>query len=101
MQGWYSQGRYILTKDGTYSTNERYLSIVGQRPKMETTKLVWISMALPKHRFVVWLAMQGRLLTQERLIRLHIQGDDTSYYLCDAKVLETNAHLFVDCTWII
>ncbi|KAH0710393.1 hypothetical protein KY290_012418 [Solanum tuberosum] len=99
MQGWYSQGRYNLTSNGTYSITRSYLVIIGHRPQMRTADLVWTAMAIPKHRFMVWLAIQGRLLTQERKQKLHIQVDDTDCFLCEEKVMETNVHLFETCKW--
>ncbi|KAH0723423.1 hypothetical protein KY289_006467 [Solanum tuberosum] len=100
MHGWYSQGRYILTSNGTYSITRSYLAIIGHRPQMRITDLVWNAVAIPKHRFMVWLAIQGRLLTQERKQKLHIQVDDSDCCLCEEKVMETNVHLFETCKWI-
>ncbi|XP_049406369.1 uncharacterized protein LOC125870045 [Solanum stenotomum] len=99
MKGWYCQGRYMLTKNGTYSITRSYLAIKGQRQQLETADLVWTAVALPKHRFMVWLAIQGRLLTQERKLKLHIQVDDTECCLCEEKVMETTKHLFEECKW--
>ncbi|KAH0686380.1 hypothetical protein KY284_016933 [Solanum tuberosum] len=56
-------------------------------------------MAMPKHRFMTWLAVQGRLLTHERKLRLQIQVEDTACCLCEGKVMETNVHHFEDCKW--
>ncbi|XP_049368638.1 uncharacterized protein LOC125833517 [Solanum verrucosum] len=89
----------MLTKNGTYSITRSYLAIKGQRQQLETADLVWTVVALPKHRFMVWLAIQGRLLTQERKLRLHIQVDDTKCCLCEEKVMETTKHLFEECKW--
>lgn len=66
---------------------------------MRTADLVWTSMTLPKHRFMMWLAVQARLLTHERKIRLHIQVDDTERFLSDEKVIETTVHLYEECKW--
>ncbi|XP_069151115.1 uncharacterized protein [Solanum lycopersicum] len=55
-------------------------------------------MALPRHRFLVWLAVHARLLTQEMKMRLHIQDDENDCCLCDEQV-ETNSHLFEHCRW--
>jgi len=100
MQSWYNQGRYMLTLNGTYSISKSYLAIIGYKPTWKLAALVWTSMALPKHRFLMWLAVQGRLLTQERKLRLQIQVDDTECCLCAEKVMETNDHLFEKCKWI-
>lgn len=56
-------------------------------------------MAIPKHSLMTWLVVQGRSLTQERKLKLQIQVEDTAYYLCEEKVMETNNHLFEDFNW--
>ncbi|WMV27629.1 hypothetical protein MTR67_021014 [Solanum verrucosum] len=78
---------------------DSYLAIIGQRPKLKNAELIWTSMALPRHRFFVWLVVHGRLLTQERKVSLHIQDDETDYCLCNEQVMETNSHLFEHCRW--
>ncbi|KAK4717695.1 hypothetical protein R3W88_016033 [Solanum pinnatisectum] len=101
MQGWYNQGRYLLTQSGNYSITRSYLALMGYRPKMRTAELIWTSMSLPKHRFMVWLAVQGRLLTQERKVRMNIPVEDVACCLCDEQVMETTVHLFEECKWTL
>jgi len=101
MQGWYNQGRYMLTQSGNYSITRSYLALMGYRPKMGTAELIWTSMALPKHRFMVWLAVQGRLLTQERKVRMNIPVEDVACCMCDEQVMETTVHLFEECKWTL
>ena len=43
--------------------------------------------------------MQGRFLTEERKLRLHIQVDDTECCLCEERVMETTRDLFEVCNW--
>lgn len=38
---------------------------------MKIVELVWPVVAPPKHKFIVWFTVQGRLITQERKLRLH------------------------------
>ncbi|KAM3219263.1 hypothetical protein P3L10_023794 [Capsicum annuum] len=69
---------------------------------MRVAELIWTSVALPKHRFIVWLEVQGRLLTRERNKRLNIPADNANAdcCLCEANEIETKIHLFVECSWI-
>ncbi|WMV44651.1 hypothetical protein MTR67_038036 [Solanum verrucosum] len=97
MQGWYNHRRYMLIQTGKYSITKSYQALMGPKPRWNIVELVWTSMAMPKHRFMTWLAVQGRLLTQERKLRLQIQEEDTAGCLCEEKVMETNVHLFEDC----
>ncbi|KAK4709033.1 hypothetical protein R3W88_029958 [Solanum pinnatisectum] len=52
----------------------------------------------PKHRFIVSLANQNRLLTKDRLIRLNIPVNNLLCGLCSRDQLETPTHLFVECS---
>ncbi|WMV38625.1 hypothetical protein MTR67_032010, partial [Solanum verrucosum] len=63
MQGWYNHRRYMLTQTGKYSITKSYQALMGTKPRWNIAELVWTSMAIPKHRFMTWLAVQGRLLT--------------------------------------
>ncbi|XP_015161941.1 uncharacterized protein [Solanum tuberosum] len=69
---------------------------------MEVAELVWNSVSLPRQRFIMWLAMQNKLLTKDRLLSMNIQVDDMNCCLCQAAVLvETNTHLFVECEYAV
>ncbi|XP_060178152.1 uncharacterized protein LOC132608097 [Lycium barbarum] len=97
MQHWYRQGQYLLAGNGKYSISRSYLDLIGTRTKWETAELIWNSVSPPKHRFIMWLAVQQRLLTKARLLHLHIPIEDASCCLCQEQVVETSQHLFVDC----
>nr|XP_016463101.1 PREDICTED: uncharacterized protein LOC107786164 [Nicotiana tabacum] len=99
MQEWYVQGRYVLTVNGEYSITRSYLDIIGSHSRMRIAELVWTAMAQPRHRFIMWLAIHGRLLTRERLLKLQIPVENMYCCLCDAQVMETNTHLFGECDW--
>ncbi|XP_060195301.1 uncharacterized protein LOC132624556 [Lycium barbarum] len=99
MISWYSHDRYCLTSNGKYSVTRGYLALLGDRPKMADADLIWSKILLPKHRVVVWLAVQQRLLTRTRLNRLGIECEDDMCVLCDAQKQEDAVHLFVDCDW--
>lgn len=75
MINWYTNGRYILTYSGFYSITSSYNTLIGAHIRCRIDDLVWTAVAQPKHRFVLWLAVQGRLLTKARLIYLNISID--------------------------
>ncbi|XP_074267225.1 uncharacterized protein LOC141590543 [Silene latifolia] len=54
----------------------------------------WI---LPKHRFIGWLMVQQRLLTQDRLIRMNILQSNLCF-LCGVAP-EDHSHLFFLCKY--
>ncbi|XP_075080005.1 uncharacterized protein LOC142165327 [Nicotiana tabacum] len=47
----------------------------------------------------MWLAVQGRLLTKERMLTLGLQCKNTTCVLCDGVGMESAMHLFSDCVW--
>ncbi|XP_074267197.1 uncharacterized protein LOC141590507 [Silene latifolia] len=52
---------------------------------------------IPKHRFIGWLMVQQRLLTQDRLIRMHILQSNICF-LCGVAP-EDHPHLFFLCKY--
>ena len=63
--------------------------------KVNWARVVWESWALPKHSFVLWLAVKGRLKTKDRLI---FALDDPDCNLCRCEI-ESHEHLFFECNW--
>ncbi|KAK4721246.1 hypothetical protein R3W88_011479 [Solanum pinnatisectum] len=57
-------------------------------------------MMLPKHRMILWIASQNRILTKERVNRLNISVDDLTCCLCEEDEIETQTHLFAKRGWI-
>ncbi|KAK4713181.1 hypothetical protein R3W88_019088 [Solanum pinnatisectum] len=100
MQYWYTRGQFNLTAIGEYSITSGYLALLGNREKLLTSELIWNSVSLPRQRFIMWLAIQKRLLTKERLKHMNIQVATTECCLCQEAVLKTNKHLFVECEYI-
>ncbi|XP_060201918.1 uncharacterized protein LOC132630355 [Lycium barbarum] len=100
MINWYSRGQYKLAPKGEYSVSCSYATMLGTMTKLKEADLIWSSVLLPRQRVVVWLVYKDRLLTKERMTRLHMQVDDSCCCLCDAQVDETHNHLFANCRWI-
>jgi len=59
------------------------------------SQVVWEQWSLPKHNFILWLAVLGRLRTRDRLQFLPI---DPTCAFCRCEE-ETHAHLFFSCNW--
>lgn len=68
--------------------------------RLKEVDLIWSKAMQPKHRFIVWLANQNKVLTKKRLQRLHIPVADNICYLCDEGKAKNPQHLFVECAWI-
>jgi hypothetical protein len=61
--------------------------------------MVWFSLAIPKHAFIMWLAIKDRLLivTGERLLKMGYKGEVQCSF-CHSYV-ETRDHLFFECSF--
>ena len=100
MQYWYTQGQFNLTANGKYSITSGYNALIGKQEKLEVAKLVWNSIVLPKQRLFLWLAMQNRLLTKDRLINMGVAIEYSRCCLCQNGMIESHKHLFVECDYV-
>lgn len=64
-------------------------------PVVEWFHLVWFSNLIPKHSFILWLAIRRKLLTQDRR-QLWQVGDDDSCPFCKGQK-DSVDHLFFKC----
>ena len=56
---------------------------------------MWFSQCTPKHGFILWLAIQGKLLTQDRMLAWY-QGVDLKCSMCNS-CMDSHLHLFFEC----
>ena len=92
MKHWYTQGQFNLTGTGKFSITSAYNELKGDKEKLEIAELIWNSVSMPKQRFIMWLVIQNRLLTKERLLRLNIHVEDSSCCMCQYSTMETSNH---------
>jgi len=62
---------------------------------VQWSRVVWEPWSLPKHSFILWLAIIGKLRTRDRLQFLPI---DPTCAFCRCEE-ESHAHLFFSCHW--
>jgi hypothetical protein len=60
-------------------------------------KLMWFPLAIPKQAFILWLVMQDRLLTGDRLCKMGYKGNVQCVY-CHNQI-ESMEHLFFECSF--
>ena len=100
-----SQDRILwaLAKDGNYSVKEGY-KILQQNISHKVTcrdfSFCWNHIVLPKVGCFTWLALKHRILTSDRLTRLHI-ASSFNYFFCDEweesmDHLLSHAHLLIN-----
>lgn len=81
----------------SFSTKGTWLSIREKYQECHWHKAVWFKGATPKFAFIVWIAIQGRLSTGERM-KMWNENVDTTCVLCQ-EPLETRDHLFFECSY--
>ena len=74
-----------ITKDGNcvkYTVNRSWKDWRHNGDKVLWCDVVWFSHCTPKHSFIPWLAILGRLATQDRLVKWY-PGKQVSCPLCE------------------
>ncbi|XP_056688383.1 uncharacterized protein [Spinacia oleracea] len=93
---WIGKG-YALQKRCSNWCTLRQKKIIGAKPLIHWDSMVWNRMNIPKHIFICWLAVQGRLQTTAKLARIGVCASATCL-LC-GQFDEDHAHLFFDCPY--
>ncbi|XP_022014521.1 uncharacterized protein LOC110914018 [Helianthus annuus] len=80
-----------------FCTSEVYKDLCVHRQSVQWAKVMWFSQSIPRHAFILWLAYQVRLLTQDRLDRWEVRSD----LLCPFCQLQMDSHyhLFFECDY--
>ncbi|GKD90071.1 RNA-directed DNA polymerase, eukaryota, reverse transcriptase zinc-binding domain protein, partial [Tanacetum coccineum] len=63
--------------------------------KVDWHLLVWFAQSIPRHAFVTWLAIHGRLMTQDKLM-MRKANEDLKCALCN-QCSDSHNHLFFTC----
>lgn len=82
-------------RSSTFSVRKMYLAFTGQHQKVPWAKMICQNSAPPKHIFISWLLLNGRMATCSYVQKFGIQVD-SSCCLCK-KEQETVDHLFFQC----
>ncbi|GKD48256.1 reverse transcriptase zinc-binding domain-containing protein [Tanacetum coccineum] len=90
---WYTNDR----KSVNYSTNKAWKDWRNTSDKVSWHDFVWFSNCTRKHSFIMWMAVQGRLTTQDRLLKWY-HYKQVACLFCDSCPESLN-HLFFECTY--
>lgn len=84
-------------KKKNFSVNEVWKVMKDNYPKVIWVNHVWFTQCVPRHSFILWMAVKGRLKTQDRISRwLNIQ--DMSCPFCNG-CKDSHSHLFFSCNF--
>ncbi|GJY19772.1 RNA-directed DNA polymerase, eukaryota, reverse transcriptase zinc-binding domain protein [Tanacetum coccineum] len=89
-----------ITNEGRmvkYSTRRVWFDLSEKEDEVIWKGLVWYTHCIPKHAFILWLAINGRLATQDRVSKWYLERI-MSCALCK-KCLDSHRHLFFECNY--
>ncbi|KAL0290467.1 UNVERIFIED_CONTAM: hypothetical protein Sradi_7049900 [Sesamum radiatum] len=86
----------INWKSGQFTTQSVYALLQPPSPRVFWHQLLGGKFKIPRHDFILWLAILGRLTTMDRL---WAQNLDRGCVLCGGNEVESHSHLFFDCSF--
>ncbi|GJT20143.1 RNA-directed DNA polymerase, eukaryota, reverse transcriptase zinc-binding domain protein [Tanacetum coccineum] len=81
-----------------FSTSQAWETLKEELPVVHWRHVVWYSQLIPRHAFILWLAIQGKLLTQDRMEKWQNVAD-LKCALCN-QCADSHDHLFFKGVWI-
>ncbi|GFZ14571.1 hypothetical protein Acr_24g0007610 [Actinidia rufa] len=78
---------------GSFNVKACYDFFRNKGTNLYWTKIIWHSSIMPKHSFILWLGLKGKLLTRDRMAEYI---EDTSCVLCGYP-MESQDQLFFHC----
>uniref|UniRef100_A0A251VNU9 Putative RNA-directed DNA polymerase, eukaryota, Reverse transcriptase zinc-binding domain protein n=1 Tax=Helianthus annuus TaxID=4232 RepID=A0A251VNU9_HELAN len=94
----------LLWRDGDdfdeVTTSGVWNSIRYRSPEVEWGSLVWFAQCIPRHAFLMWLIMRGKLLTQDKILQWGIERRKNMNMMCCMLCYQNNdshSHLFFEC----
>lgn len=80
-----------------YKTSLIYWKLKGDEPSVPWAKVVWSTLGIPKHNFLMWLFVLNRCPTRDRLRSWGLAVDSVCL-LCNLEE-ESRDHLFFRCAY--
>ncbi|GJS26786.1 RNA-directed DNA polymerase, eukaryota, reverse transcriptase zinc-binding domain protein [Tanacetum coccineum] len=84
-------------KELNFSTKIAWISLRDNGPQVHWNHVVWFSQYNPRQAFILWLAMQKKLMTQDRILKWQ-QGVILKCPLCNICA-DNHEHLFFNCSY--
>ena len=85
---------WIPSTTGGFVMSHTWDYLRGDHPRVPWHHLVWFTGNIPRHSFIVWLAMLNKLSTQDRIWKF--TPGPLACVLCH-KAMESHDHLFFTC----
>ena len=86
---------WTLAPSGEFTVNSSWNHFRPKKPVVNWHYTIWFPQAIMRHAFIVWVAIQDRLVMQDKLLRWGMITS-MSCVLCRANIEDRN-HLFFGC----
>jgi hypothetical protein len=83
-------------KENDFNIRKVYEYLRPKHPDVRWAQMVWNKDVVPKHSFILWLGIKGKLLTKDKL---HLEDEEKLCPLCRQED-ESIKHLFFICPWV-
>ncbi|XP_022030706.1 uncharacterized protein LOC110931628 [Helianthus annuus] len=96
----------LLWKDGSdineFSSSGVWHSLQHREPEVDWCSIVWFARCIPRHAFMIWLIMKGKLLTQDKILQWDLSRRKNMNMMCCLLCYEnvdSHPHLSFECKY--
>ncbi|KAF5803513.1 putative reverse transcriptase zinc-binding domain-containing protein [Helianthus annuus] len=96
----------LLWKDDSdldeFSSSRVWNSVRYKEPDVNWCNIVWFSQCIPRHAFMMWLVVKGKLLTQDKILNWDLSRRKNMNMMCCLLCFEnfdSHPHLFFECKY--
>ncbi|XP_021991382.1 uncharacterized protein LOC110888150 [Helianthus annuus] len=95
--------RLLWKDDGEineFSSSAVWHSVRHREPEVDWCSFVWFAQCIPRHAFMMWLIMKGKLLTQDKILQWDLSRRKNMNMMCCLLCYEnfdSHSHLFFKC----
>ena len=82
-------------KEVKFSVKEAWKALRIDSPRVIWYKHVWYSQCIPRHAFILWMAIRGRLKNQDKISRWYHNDNMLCPFCKSCK--DSHSHLFFSC----
>ncbi|XP_021996129.1 uncharacterized protein LOC110893325 [Helianthus annuus] len=96
----------LLWRDGSdimeFSSSCVWHSFRHTAPEVNWCRIVWFAQSIPRHGFLMWLVLKGKLLTQDKILKWDISRRKNMNMMCCMlcyQDYDSHPHLFFECKY--
>ncbi|XP_022003192.1 uncharacterized protein LOC110900615 [Helianthus annuus] len=85
-----------------FSSSSVWHSFRHTAPEVNWCRIVWFAQSIPRHGFLMWLVLKGKLLTQDKILKWDISRRKNMNMMCCMlcyQNYDSHPHLFFECKY--